>query len=384
MTATVQSDNSVYAQLTRLVGPRNVAATAHAVGITRRLNPYFAIGLGADPVSPLEMARAYSTFANNGYRVDGRAFGNRPRAIARVRSASGRIVDDNRPTLHAVLARNDDAILTSILEQVVTSGTGERAALPDRPAAGKTGTTENYGDAWFVGYTPQLATAVWVGYPTRLRPMLTEYHGDPVAGGTFPAEIWRAFMQPALAKSEPEPFPPYRLEYAATKRVTLRDGRLQLDNGYCKETVLIAYFSGRGPGRTANCKPNEVDVPRVVGQTLAQAKAQLAAQPLSATVVFRPARPKQRLGVVIDQFPRSGRLSSFDTVTLVLAKPLHGVVPNVVGLSLARARVKLRAAGLSPRAPENVPKTARVVAQEPRPRVAAAPKLAVTLTVRAG
>ena len=89
-----------------------------------------------------------------------------------------------------------------------------RAQLSDgRPVAGKTGTTENYGDAWFVGYTPQLVTAVWVGYPNTLRPMLTEYHGDAVAGGTFPALIWKSFMErdarlpPRRAAGLPVAFP---------------------------------------------------------------------------------------------------------------------------------------------------------------------------------
>jgi beta-lactam-binding protein with PASTA domain len=148
--------------------------------------------------------------------------------------------------------------------------------------------------------------------------------------------------------------------------------------------VLVSYFSGRGPGRTANCRPNEVEVPRVVGQPLAQAKARLAVQPLAANVVYKPAKAKQRLGIVVDQFPRRGRLSSYDTVTLVLAKPLHGVIPNVVGLTLARAQAKLRAAGLSPVAPAFALGTARVVSQRPRPRVAAAPKLTVRLAVRGG
>jgi penicillin-binding protein 1A len=384
VTATVQSDNSVYAQLTRLVGPANVAAMARRAGITRHLNPYFAIGLGADPVSPVEMARAYSTFANDGYRVDGRVFGNRPRGIVRVRDATGKIVDDNRPVRRAVLRRNADAILTNILEGVIRSGTGRRATLPDRPAAGKTGTTENYGDAWFVGYTPQLTTAVWVGYPNGLRPMLTEYHGDPVAGGTYPAEIWRAFTQVALAGTPPEAFPPYQLSYAATRRVTFRDGRLQLDNGYCRETTLVAYFVDQGPRRTANCRPNEVDVPRVVGRPLTQAKARLAAQPLNATLVYKPAKPGQRLDVVVDQFPRRGRLSAYDTVTLVLPKPLHGVVPNVVGLTLARAQARLRRARLLPQAPREAAGTARVVSQRPRARAAAAPRLPVTLVVKGG
>src|SRR5207249_3390974 len=345
-TATIVSDNSIFAQLTRLVGPANVARTARLMGITRHLNPYFAIGLGADPVSPLEMARAFSTFANEGRRVDGSTFGNRPRAIARVSNAQGRIVDDNRPIARTVLTHDEDALLTSILEGVVRSGTGKRAALRDRAVAGKTGTTENYGDAWFVGYTPQLTTAVWVGYPNKLKPMLTEYHGQAVAGGTFPAEIWRAFMQQALAGTPAESFPTYSYQYSTAKRVVWRDGTLQLDNGNCRNTELVSYFTGRGPAHRATCKPNEVDIPRVVGMTLTRAKLRLGAQPLTANIVYKPARAKQRVDIVLDQFPRRGRLSSWDKVTLVLAKPLHGIVPRVVGLSLREARRRLRSKGL--------------------------------------
>jgi penicillin-binding protein 1A len=385
VTATAVSDNSIFAQLTKLVGPGNVAKTAHQVGITRHLNPYFAIGLGADAVSPLEMARAFSTFADNGLRVDGAVFGNRPRAIARISNATGKLMDNNRPVYRAALTRDQDALLTSILEGVIRSGTGKRAALPDRVVAGKTGTTENYGDAWFVGYTPQLATAVWVGYPNKLKPMLTEYHGQPVAGGTFPAEIWRAFTQLALAGTTPESFPSYPYDYATSKRVVWRDGRLQLDNGYCRETALVSYFSGRGPRRTANCKKNEVEIPRVIGMTLPRARLRLAGQPLTPNVVYKPALPKQRIDLVLDQFPRRGRASSWDTVTLVLAKPLHGVVPRVVGLSLPQARARLRARGLVPgiaRFAEG--RAGRVLAQMPVPGVAAEPRMTIRLVVGHG
>jgi len=290
----------VFAQLTRLVGPAKVAATARQLGITRHLNPYFAIGLGADPVSPLEMARAFSSFANGGRRIDGSVFGNHPRAVAQVSNPEGKVIDLNKPVNRPVLTRDQNALLTSILEGVVRSGTGRRAALPDRVVAGKTGTTENYGDAWFVGYTPQLATAVWVGYPDRLKPMLTEYHGQAVAGGTFPAEIWRTFNKLALAGTTPQSFPPYTYEYASAKRVVWRDGVLRLDNGHCRDTELVAYFSGRGPQRNADCKPNEVDIPRVVGMSLTRARQRLALQPLSTTIVYKPARPKQRIDLVLD------------------------------------------------------------------------------------
>jgi penicillin-binding protein 1A len=384
-TATVVSDNSIYAQLTKLVGPADVAKTARRLGITRHLNPYFAIGLGADAVSPLEMARAFSTFADNGRRVDGSIFGNRPRAIARIANAHGTLIDDNRPVYRAVLSPAQDGMLTSILEAVIRSGTGKRAALGDRPAAGKTGTTENYGDAWFVGYTPQLATAVWVGYPNGLRPMLTEYHGQAVAGGTFPAEIWRVFTQLALAGTTPDPFPSYSYEYAAAKRVVWRDGRLQLDNGYCRGTTLVSYFVGHGPLRKANCKPNEVDIPRVVGMTVARAKLRLAGQPLTANIVYKPARPKQRIDLVLDQFPRRGRASSWDTVTLVLAKPLHGIVPNVIGLSLRDARVRLRRHGLVASVERfSDGRAGAVLAQAPVAGVAAVPRMSVRLVVGHG
>jgi penicillin-binding protein 1A len=384
-TATIVSDNSVFAQLTRLVGPANVAQTAHQLGVTRHLNPYFGIGLGVDAVSPLDMARAFSSIANDGRRVDGSAFGNHPRAIARVANAQGRIVDNNRPVARQVLSNDQAALLTSILEGVVRSGTGQRAALHDRAAAGKTGTTENYGDAWFVGYTPQLATAVWVGYPNRLKYMLTEYHGQAVAGGTFPAEIWRTFTQQALVGTPPESFPTYSYQYSTAKRVVWRDGTLQLDNGHCRSTELVSYFSGRGPAHTATCKPNEVQIPRVVGMTLTRAKTTLGAQPLSANLVYKPAEAKQRVDIVLDQFPRKGRLSSWDKVTLVLAKPLHGVVPRVVGLSLADARRRLRAKGLIPTVDRFADgRAGRVIAQMPVAGVAASPRMQVKLVIGRG
>src|SRR5207249_9459099 len=141
------SDNTVYAQLTQLVGPGAVARTARSLGITSPLKNYFAIGLGAEAVNPLEMARAFSAFANGGKRIDGAAFGNHPRAIAVVRNQNGKIVDDNAPVRRPVLNTDTAALATSLLESVVTGGTGKRAQLSDgRPVAGKTGTTENYGD----------------------------------------------------------------------------------------------------------------------------------------------------------------------------------------------------------------------------------------------
>ncbi len=375
------SDNSVFSQLTRDVGPANVVKTAHAVGITGPLQSYFAIGLGVEPVSVVEMARAYATFANGGVRVDGTVFGDEPRVVTEIKSDANKVVYANVPKGVTTLSPGVDDTLTQLLEGVVTGGTGTAAQLPGRVVAGKTGTTENYGDAWFCGYTPQLVTCVWVGYPDRLRPMLTEFHGGPVVGGSFPAEIWKAFMQPALtamnAQPKSFPLPPYMS--TESRRVTYRDGRIELDDGLCKTTSLIVYFTGRAPAHTADCKRNEVDVPNVVGWTVASARTRLEAQPLTAQLVYKPASAGQRVGVVLKQFPDGGTLSSFDRVTLVLAKPLHGLVPHTIGLTMHAAQVRLRKLKL---VPQVTGKTGRVVAQKPRAGVAAAPGMKVQLVVK--
>jgi penicillin-binding protein 1A len=385
--ATVHSDNSVYAQLTQLVGPKAVSRTAHALGVKSPLQSYFAIGLGAEAVNPLELARAYAAFPTNGLRVDGSIFGNVPRTVLAVEQPGDKQPRANAVRPKRVLSRTTGMTVNALLQRVVRYGTGRRAALADRPSAGKTGTTEQYGDAWFVGYTPQLVTAVWVGYPKSLRFMETEFHGEPVAGGTFPALIWRSFMESALRirKNPPQFFAPPPYLSGTTKRVVRRDGRLLLDNGLCRSVQSVVYFTGRGPKRTASCKPNEVDVPTVVGQPLSVAQARLAAQPLEWTLAYQPARALQRVDRVIAQVPERGHLSSYDTVTLILPKAQHGVIPKVVGLTLREARTKLRridarqdVAGFTDGRP------GRVVAQVPAPGLAARPGMTVSVVVGRG
>jgi penicillin-binding protein 1A len=333
-TATIHSDNSVYTQLTQLVGPKRVAATAKMLGIRSRLNGYLSIGLGAEAVNPLELARAYAPFARGGYRIDVAArkpkLRNRPRVIEEIRDANDELVDRNAQTSRQVLSERTTGIVNDVLQQVIERGTGRRAALSGWPVAGKTGTTENYGDAWFVGYTRQLVVAVWVGYPASLQPMLTEFHGDPVAGGTFPALIWKSFMERALphlrklGRAEPEPFPPAPYESVTPRMVVERDDTVQLDNGLCRSPHEVVYFVGHEPTRTADCRLNEVDVPSVVGMTLAEARARLAQQPLTPRIAYPPVAGLGRAHVVLSQKPAGGRrLSSFDEVTLVLGKPVQ-------------------------------------------------------------
>jgi membrane peptidoglycan carboxypeptidase len=255
--------------------------------------------------------------------------------------------------------------------------------------AGKTGTTENYGDAWFVGSIPQLTVAVWVGYPRELRPMEHEYHGDAVAGGTFPAEIWHTFVQEAvklklLENNEPQSFPSASIPYAAPRNVVLRDGLLQVDNGNCHSPKAVLFFSGQEPRKEATCRPNEVDVPDLVGQPVHVARSRLAGQPLTASIVYKVARPGQKVNVVLEQSPRKGRRSAYDRVTLVLAKPTHGVVPRLVGMPLERAQEKAERRGFKVEVEETdqgIP--GKVLFQLPRPGVAAAPGMVVRIAVAA-
>jgi penicillin-binding protein 1A len=196
--ATLRSDNSVYAQLTLDVGPDKVAEMAHRLGVESPLDDHGAyvpsIGLGSIPVSPLDEASAYATLAAGGIY-------SKPMAIRKVVLASGKEDTDagwGRPQRNRVVSEGVAWQVTQVLQQNVYGGTGV-AAYFGRPAAGKTGTTENHADAWFSGYIPQLQATVWVGYPRGEIPMLN-VHGIAVAGGTFPAQIWHLFMQDAVGK----------------------------------------------------------------------------------------------------------------------------------------------------------------------------------------
>jgi penicillin-binding protein 1A len=387
-TATTYSDNSIYSQLTDLVGPGSVVKTAHTMGITSPLKNYFSIGLGTQAVNPLEMARAFATFANGGYRIDGAITGNHARAIVSIGGhASGGCSGENKAEGNRAISPTTAQVVNSILQTVVTQGTGVRARLADgRQVAGKTGTTQNYGDAWFVGYTPQLVTAVWVGYPDSLRPMLTQFNGTPVAGGTYPALIWKAFMERALTylRDPPATFQPPPSTWGSSALVINRNGQVEADNGYCRNPTVVVYLPDKSPKKKADCKPNEVQVPNVVGKPIELARARLLIQPLTAKIVYKPLSPRQRPGIVLRQYPKGGTLSSYDPVTLFLGKALHGIVPRVTGLTLDQAQSTLEQAKLLPRVVKEVPQRkgiGRVLFQAPKGGVAASPGMEIRLIV---
>jgi len=202
VSATKNSTNTVYAQLMARMTPPDVVTVAHDMGVTAELNPVCALVLGGGEVSVMDMAAGYSTLANQGVA-------KAPIAVTRVEFPDG-TVKEYDPVTKEVLTRTQAARVTYALEQVVQGGTG-KAANFGRPAAGKTGTTQNNADAWFVGYTPKLTAAVWMGYPDALKPM-DNVHGIKVQGGTFPAEMWRKFMQAATADFDSGEFPAFDAE----------------------------------------------------------------------------------------------------------------------------------------------------------------------------
>ena len=195
--ATAASDNSIFAQLGMKVKPRRVAALAQDMGIRTKLstNPAMLLGGLKDGVTPLEMAYAYSTIANDGKRISGTLAPDDtgPVAIQSVEEGDG-TVRENKPVEERVLPPKVAQVEKEMLSLVVSSGTGKAAQVGDESIWGKTGTTENYGDAWFVGGNDDITVAIWVGYADKLQPMEYEHAGGPVAGGTYPAEIFHDFM----------------------------------------------------------------------------------------------------------------------------------------------------------------------------------------------
>ncbi len=193
------SDNSVFAALGIQVGTKKVAKLAERMGIRTPVSSNLAMTLGGlrEGVTPLDMAHAYETFATGGKRVSGTLGTSKdgPVGIHLItkRNDSNDIVKRNKPKTKRILSAKLAAVETELLTGPVKHGTAVRAQYGGF-AAGKTGTTENSGDAWFVGFTPRWTIAVWVGYPNNLKPMLTEFRGSPVTGGTFPAMIWHDFV----------------------------------------------------------------------------------------------------------------------------------------------------------------------------------------------
>jgi penicillin-binding protein 1A len=184
--AFAKSSNSIAAQLTAQVGPSNVARTAHRLGITSKLDINASLALGTSGVSPLELTAAYAPFANGGEGVI-------PFGIVRIRTKSGKVLWTRTSSgIGPVMSAQNAGALTRLMVATVTTGTGRAARLDERPSAGKTGTTQDFHDAWFVGFTGDLVCGVWIGNDDNA-PMVH------ATGGGLPARIFKNFMEDAEA-----------------------------------------------------------------------------------------------------------------------------------------------------------------------------------------
>lgn len=200
--ATAFSVNTYFIQLIQKVGPDKVAEIAERLGIQTPLGPYASLALGSVAVSPFELASAYATLANEGTRCQ-------PFSITRVRNARGKVLLRNEPDCKEVLDPKIAALASDILRGVPEFGTGRTNGRIGRPVTGKTGTTDNYTDSWYAGYTPQIATTVWLGFAESTQRELRNIQGLPkVYGGSLPAKIWSRYMRAAHRGLPVEDFPP--------------------------------------------------------------------------------------------------------------------------------------------------------------------------------
>ncbi len=236
--ATVKSVNVVYSQLIMKIEAYGMAKLAMDMGIETYMDPYPAMGLGGltTGVSPLEVCTAFSTIANYGVRND-------PVAILKVVDKDGAVIEEHQPESMQVLSAINAYRAIEIMQQVMQRGTGTRARLSDRPCAGKTGTTQEAENAWFTGFTPNLAASVWMGY-AEVNVKMGTINGMRVQGGAQPALIWNAFMEEATKELQVENFVRPQDDMISVQVVIDPEtGEMKLPNRFTPaEQIMIKQF----------------------------------------------------------------------------------------------------------------------------------------------
>ncbi len=306
-TATEKSVNAVFAQLILQVGAEDVVATAEKLGLHEGILPVPAIALGGleEGVSPLEMASAYGTFAAGGIHAQ-------PFGLAEVKNGAGEILFSAETSAAPAIDPAVAYLTTDILKGVISRGTGTAANI-GRYAAGKTGTTQEYRDAWFVGYTPQLVCAVWVGYPDAQTEM-KNVHGRSVTGGSFPAEIWQKFMSAAHEGIAKKDFT--RPEGLVTVSACTETGLRATE--WCPSTYRPLFLTGHTPELcNVHTGPEKIDIPNVIGMTKEKALALLEQLMLLFEVREQEVKGVPA-GVVASQDPTVGSQGTTETVVKIV------------------------------------------------------------------
>jgi len=225
------SDNVVSVKLANEVGVHNMIDYAHKMGIKSELRPYLSLALGTSEVTPLELAGAYGTLASMGVRTE-------PVMILKIVDRNGKVLEENKPVKERAIPRITAYLVTDMLTAVLQPGGTASSAAQNisRPAAGKTGTTQNYHDAWFVGYTPDLVAAIYIGYDSPNKSV-------GASGGKFAAPIWAKFMTQALKNKPPAEFP---VPQGIIKVRICADSGL-LATPYSPNTLMASFLQGTEP-----------------------------------------------------------------------------------------------------------------------------------------
>jgi penicillin-binding protein 1A len=316
----ISSVNVVYAQIIRDVHPERVVDVAHRMGIRSRLRPYCSAVLGANEVNTLEMASAFGTLATLGRRVP-------PTGIERIEDARGHVLFQADPQPRQVLnpAVADTAV--QIMRKVILYGTGTAANL-GRPAAGKTGTAQEWRDAWFAGFVPQLTAAVWVGFPAGQIAMTGTRIGN-VTGGSFPAQIWHAFMAQVVQRMPVKEFKEPKDSYV-TVPIDITRGCRATSSTPSENVRYIQFVPGTEPSESCTYTSDDfVDdttettpaptiegVPTVVGISVRTALQILKDQGFGVDREYArdSGYPKE---TVIDQSPPPGTPAEAGTVVTI-------------------------------------------------------------------
>ncbi|MDQ3991842.1 MAG: penicillin-binding transpeptidase domain-containing protein, partial [Actinomycetota bacterium] len=338
--ATIRSVNVAYAQIIRDVGPEHAVEVARRMGIRSPLQPFCSSVLGTNEVNTLEMASAYGTLATNGvYR--------RPVGIEKITDGAGRVLYEWQRNDRQVISPSVAWQATQILRKVILYGTGTNANI-GRPAAGKTGTAQQWRDAWFAGYIPQLSAAVWVGFPEGQIEMVPPVTRRTVTGGSFPAQIWATFMSRITRGLPVRNFSRPAEEYV-TVEIDVSRGCLPNDHTPSDVIRRMQFVPGTEP--TEVCEqpraPEAVEAPSVVGVDLDEATGliQDAGLTMTAEKEYTPNHPP---GTVLSQAPPAGTaMKPGQAVALVVASGDAPIVPlpDVVGMTRTQAISALQDAG---------------------------------------
>ena len=334
---TIYSVNVVYAQLIMKVGAENVENLCNEMEIYDiGNNPAIAIGGLETGITPLDLSKVFSTLASGGiYR--------QPVCILKITDYQGNILyqydPDKNESNHRVLEKPIAYYVTQILKKVIESGTG-RGANIGRPAAGKTGTTDGPNDAWFAGYTPEMVTVVWMGYPESNKPM-EPINGRTIVGGAYPADIWREFMSSAL-----EDLPVSDFDIPDKKLIDIEvcsESNL-LTTFWCPEETVEwhIFIEGEEPEDICNIH-NKVEVPDVVGLNFEEAKQMFEDLYFVVEEIYDFDETYNQ-DIIFKQNPEAGTtLESLNgeklSITLYVSKGKKTFsMPELIGLNLSEAK----------------------------------------------